>query len=77
MKDKNAIVAERTNEMATSEPEVITTIAFDKDAMQRDLSNGLKEFGVGCCEAGKVSLAPLASTMVKHFFNWVICSLLQ
>lgn len=78
MKNERAIVVEKTGKMTTaSEPEVIDVIAFDKNAMQRDLTNGLKEFGIGCCEAGKVTLAPLASTMLKHFFNWVICSVLQ
>ena len=77
MENKNAIVAGETEELRTSEPEVIDVIVFDKDAMCRDLTNGLKDFGIGCCEAGKVTLAPLASTMLKHFFNWVIDSVLK
>ena len=31
------------------------------DLMLRDLENGFKGFGVGCCEAGKDTLAPLTS----------------
>ena len=75
MENKNAVVARKTEEMRTSEPEVIDVIVFDKDTMCQDLKDGLKSFGVGCCEAGKITLAPLASTMLKHFFNWIICSI--
>ena len=35
----------------------------------------IKDFEIRCCEAGKISLAPLAATMVKHFFSWIICML--
>jgi hypothetical protein len=77
MEDKNAVVVRKTEEMQTSESEVVNVVVFDKDAMYQDLTDGLKDFGVGCCEAGKVTLAPLASTMVRHFFNWIICSILK
>lgn len=77
MEDRNAVVVRNAEEMRTSESEVVNIIVFDKDAMYQDLTDGLKDFGVGCCEAGKKSLSALASTMVKHFFNWVICSILK
>lgn len=77
MENKNAIVTGKTEEMQSSEPEIIDVIVFDKDTMLRDLENGLKDFGVGCCEAGKDTLATLASTMLKHFFNWLIDSLMK
>lgn len=77
MECKNAIVAGKMEAQRASESDVVDVIVFDKDAMHRDLMNGLKDFGIGCCEVGKVTLAPLVSTMLKHFFNWVIDSVLK
>lgn len=75
MENENAIVVGKSEELQTSEPEVIDVVVFDKDAVRRDLTDGLKDFGIGCCEAGKVTLAPLAETMLKHLFNWIIYSI--
>ena len=75
MENKNAVVVEMSEELQATEPEVVDIVVFDKDAMHRDLANGLKDFGVGCCKAGKVTLAPLADTMLKHLFNWIIASI--
>ena len=75
MEDKNAVVVRKTEELQSSGSEVVNIIVFDKDAMYQDLTDGLKSFGSGCCEVGKDTLAPLASTMVKHFFNWIIYSI--
>ncbi len=75
MEDKKAIVEGKTEEMQTFIPEPDDIITFDKNAMKKDLEQSLKDFGIRCCEAGKLSLAPLASTMLKHFFSWVICRL--
>lgn len=77
MENRNVNIAGKNEGHRAAEPKVVEVITFDKDAMRQDLTNGLKEFGVGCCEAGKVTLAPLASTMLKHLFNWIICSILQ
>lgn len=77
MENKNAIVVRETEELQATEPEVLNVIGFDKDAMYRDLADGFKGFGIGCCKAGKDTLAPLAATMLKHFFDWIICSVLN
>lgn len=77
MKNNAVRVVEETRDPQIVTPEVVEVITFDKDVMYQDLTDGLKQFGVGCCEAGKETLAPLASTMLKHFFNWVICKALQ
>lgn len=77
MENKNAVVTENTNELLPTEPEIINDAVFDKNAMRQDLTDGLKEFGIGCCNAGKEYLAPLAATMLKHFFNWIIDSALK
>lgn len=53
----------------TDENEKIEIMAFNKEVMMDDLSSGLKEFGRGCCNAGKKELAPLAGKMAIHFFN--------
>lgn len=72
MENKNAIVVGKSKEMQPSKSEVIDVVVFDKDAVRRDLTDGLRDFGVECCEAGKITLAPLAETMLKHLFNWII-----
>lgn len=77
MENKTSLTVKENKELLETRPEIVSVAAFDKDEMRRDLTNGLKEFGVGCCEAGKTSLSPLASTMVKHFFNWLISIILQ
>lgn len=77
MENKYAVVAEEAKEMLTTNSEVIDVVVFDKDAMRRDFVNGLKEFGQGCCEAGKETLAPLTANMVKHLFNWLSSTMLS
>ena len=77
MENKNAIVVGKSEELQTSEPEVFDVVVFDKDAVKRDLSMGLKQFGRECCDAGEKSLAPLAYTMAQHFFRWLKHSVLQ
>lgn len=72
MENKSAVVVGETNEIWATESESIETIIFDKNEMYRDLTDGLKHFGTRCCEDGKECLAPLASKMTKHFFNWLI-----
>ena len=78
MKNESAIVRnvdDFNNNIVTFKDEEV--IVFDKDAVKRDMTIGLKQFGRGCCDAGEKSLAPLAYTMTQHFFHWLKYSILQ
>ena len=77
MENNPSLTEKENKELLETRSEIVAVAAFGKDEMRRDLTNGLKEFGVGCCEAGIISLSPLASTMVKHFFCWLISIILQ
>lgn len=64
-------------EIAVKENENAEIIVFDEDAIKKEVMRSFKQLGVGCCKSAKESVAPLASSLVKHFFDWLIVQLQQ
>lgn len=71
MENKNALIALRPQNIQVVETDSLDVTVFDKNAVRRDLSDGLKQFGVGCCEVGKSTISPLVATLTNHLFDLV------